>query len=113
VIRDGTVAEDGRIEVQAVVGSVQERTLLDHLYRNPEIVNAKVSTIMDPPFSLVDANEEIERVFPLLTSGSPAVLVEREGCVIGVVTRADLLEFAAHQSRELRTGIRQRTSSTS
>lgn len=106
VIRDGTGTDEGSIEVQAVVGSVQERTLLDHLYRNPEIVNAKVSTIMDPPFSLVDANEEIERVFPLLASGSPAVLVEREGYVVGVVTRADLLEFAAHQSRELRTGAR-------
>jgi predicted transcriptional regulator len=47
---------------------------------------------------VIDANEEIERVFPLLAGGSPAVLVEREGIIEGVFTRADLLEFAAHQS---------------
>ena len=85
------------IEIQAIVGSIQEKTLLDHLYRNPEIVNEPVSSIMDAPFSLVDANEEIERIFPFFSSGSPAILVQREGVLVGVVTRADLLDFAAHQ----------------
>jgi cystathionine beta-synthase len=101
VVRTGSTTNDDHhdatgIEVHAIVGSVQERTLLDRLYRNPEVVSAQVSTIMDAPFSLVDANEEIERVFPLLATGSPAVLVQRDGIVVGVVTRADLLDFAAH-----------------
>jgi cystathionine beta-synthase len=87
------------IEIQAIVGSLQERTLLDHLFRNPEVVGAPVSTIMDAPFNLVDANEEIERVFPLFGSGAPAVLVQREGKLVGVVTRSDLLEFAARQPK--------------
>jgi len=47
----------------------------------------------------VDANEEIERVFPLFGGGAPAVLVQREGKLVGVVTRADLLEFAARQPK--------------
>jgi cystathionine beta-synthase len=97
VLRCGARSADGRIEIQEIVGSLQERTLLDHLYRNPEILSVQVSTIMDAPFALVDANEEIERVFPLLATGSPAVLVQRDGYVVGVVTRADLLEFAALQ----------------
>jgi cystathionine beta-synthase len=87
------------IEIQSIVGSIQERTLLDHLFRNPDIVNQPVSSIMDAPFNLVDANEEIERVFPLFGSGAPAVLVQREGKLVGVVTRSDLLEFAARQPR--------------
>jgi cystathionine beta-synthase len=97
VLRCGARSADGRIEIQEIVGSLQERTLLDHLYRNPDILSAQVSTIMDAPFNLVDANEEIERIFPLLATGSPAVLVQRDGYIVGVVTRADLLEFAAHQ----------------
>jgi cystathionine beta-synthase len=87
------------IEIQSIVGSIQERTLLDHLFRNPEIVSQQVSTIMDAPFNLVDANEEIERVFPLFGSGAPAVLVQRDGSLVGVVTRSDLLEFAARQPK--------------
>ncbi len=87
------------IEIQSIVGSIQERTLLDHLFRNPDIVSQQVSAIMDAPFNLVDSNEEIERVFPLFGSGAPAVLVQRDGKLIGVVTRADLLEFAARQPK--------------
>jgi cystathionine beta-synthase len=100
VVRTGTATSDAnggpaRIEVQSVAGSVQERGLLDHLFRSPEALGAKISTVMDGPFPLVDANEEVERVVPMLASGAPAVLVQRDGAIIGVVTRADVLEYVA------------------
>ena len=82
--------------MQSVAGSVQERGLLDQLFRNPEVLGAKISTVMDGPFPLVDANEEVERVVPMLATGAPAVLVQRDGAIIGVVTRADVLEYVAH-----------------
>ncbi|CAN5519180.1 cystathionine beta-synthase [soil metagenome] len=88
-----------QIEIHSIVGSIQERTLLDRLYENPDVLNAKVTSIMDGPFTLVDASEEIERIFPLISSGSPAVLVQSNGILVGVITRADLLEFAAHQPK--------------
>jgi cystathionine beta-synthase len=98
----GRAAHNGNgthpVPAEAVIGSVQERSLLDCLYRDPEMLSAPVAEIMDGPFCTIDANEEIERVFPLLAGGSPAVLVEREGVIEGVLTRADLLDFAAHQS---------------
>ena len=90
---------DNGIEIQSVVGSIQERTLLDRLYENPDVLKTKVTTIMDGAFNLVDSSEEIERVFPLFSSGASAVLVQREGKLVGVVTRADLLEFAVHQPK--------------
>ncbi len=96
----GQTTQNGTHDVAAdsVVGSVQERTLLDRLYRNPDVLSSKVAEIMDVPFSVIDASEEIERVFPLLTGGSPAVLVQQGGNITGVFTRADLLQFAAHQN---------------
>ncbi|MDQ3694598.1 MAG: cystathionine beta-synthase [Chloroflexota bacterium] len=104
VVRDAILDDDGdgrcSVEVHSVAGSLQERGLLDHLFRNPEVLSAKVSTIMDGPFPLVDGHEEIERVVPMLAAGSPAVLVQRDGLLIGVVTRADVLEYvASHRSR--------------
>jgi cystathionine beta-synthase len=99
VVRGGSLDDDGDgrcdVEVHSVAGSLQERSLLDHLFRNPEVLSAKVSTIMDGPFPLVDGNEEVERVVPMLAAGSPAVLVQRDGLLIGVVTRADVLEHVA------------------
>ncbi|HEU0163510.1 MAG TPA: cystathionine beta-synthase [Thermomicrobiales bacterium] len=96
--RDCLGPEPGEtIEVHGIVGSLQERTLLDHIFRNPEVMNERVSTVMDGPFNLVDANEEIERVIPILAANAPAVLVQRDGVLIGVITRADILDYVAHQ----------------
>ena len=88
------------IEVHAVVGSLQERTLLSAVFRDPEALAAPVSTIMEAPFTLVDASEEVERVMPALASSTPAVLVQREGVVIGVISRADMLEYVSNLRHE-------------
>ena len=99
--RDGTYKPP---DVHAVVGSLQERTLLDQAFRSPEVMNARVGEVMEPSFALVDAAEEVERVFPLLASGSPAVLVQTGGKLTGIITRADLLDFVAHRSEPRRAG---------
>lgn len=83
------------VEVHGIIGSLQERTLLNHIFKNPDVMNARVSEVMDGPFNLVDANEEIERVIPVLAASSPAVLVQRDGILIGVITRADILDYVA------------------
>ena len=79
------------IEVQGIVGSLQERTLLDQIFRDPEVLKRPVSEIMEPAFQLVDAHEEIERVIPMLAEKNPAVLVQRNGELVGIITRADIL----------------------
>ncbi len=79
------------IDVHSIIGSLQERTLLDEIFRDPGVLNQPVREIMGPPFQLVDAGEEIERVIPMLAEKSPAVLVQRHGKLVGIVTRADIL----------------------
>ncbi|MDP9375819.1 MAG: cystathionine beta-synthase, partial [Chloroflexota bacterium] len=64
-------AEGGRFtppDVHEVIGSLQERTLLDQVFRSPEVMTATVGTVMEGPFALVNEHEEVERVFPLLAS---------------------------------------------
>jgi len=83
------------IEVHGIVGSLQERTLLGEVFRDPNVLAQPVSSIMERPFMLVDANEEVERVIPMLASTTPAVVVQRDGIVIGVITRADMLDYVS------------------
>ena len=83
-------------DVHAMVGSIQERNLLERVFRDPSLVDAKVETVMDPPFPLVDVAEEVERVVPALLANNNAVLVEEAGHPIGLITRSDLLDFVAH-----------------
>ncbi len=101
VVRERPVGESGSfvgpVDVPAVVGSISERTLLDRVYRDPDVLTRPVQEVMDTPFGLVDANEEVERVFPLFTGGATAVLVQQAGKVVAVVSSADLLSYVAHQ----------------
>jgi cystathionine beta-synthase len=86
-------AETGAV---ALVGSLQERTLLDRIYRDPGIVGKAVAAAMDPPFGTMAADTPLEVAFEMLLRGDTAIVVLEAETPIGMVTRADLLEFVAH-----------------
>jgi cystathionine beta-synthase len=91
------VREEG-VDVAQFVGGVHETSLLDRIFRDPDALQADVAEVMGPPIGLVEFDAPIELAFETLQHG-PAVLVEKAGQVLGVLTRSDLLEFLAHRSR--------------
>ena len=91
------VREDG-VDVAQFVGGVHETSLLDRIFRDPDALQSDVAEVMGPPIGLVEFDAPIELAFETLQHG-PAVLVEKAGQVLGVLTRSDLLEFLAHRSR--------------
>jgi len=93
------VTELGATALKGVVGSIQERTLLDRIYRDPTVVTTSVSTAMDPPFARVAAGAPIEEAFEALLGGEPALMIVEGEEPVGVITRSDLLEFVAHRGR--------------
>ncbi len=78
-----------------VIGSIRERSLLERIFRNRDALDEEVATAMEPPLPSIEVAESVDRVFADLSSGSPAVVVARAGTPIGVITRADLLEYLA------------------
>jgi cystathionine beta-synthase len=79
-----------------VVGSLQERGLLELVFRNPDSLDDEVAAAMQPPLAAIEANESVDEVFAALTGGSPAVVVASDGRPTGMLTRSDLLEYLAH-----------------
>ena len=82
-----------------VVGSIQERSLLDRVYRDPSVVATPVSTAMDAPFARMPVAAPIEDAFEAILAGEPALMVTDGDEPVGVITRSDLLEFVAQRSR--------------
>jgi len=78
-----------------VIGSIRERGLLERVFRNREALEEDVAEAMEPPLPAVEAGESVEAVFAELSGGSPAIVVARAGAPVGVITRADLLEYLA------------------
>jgi cystathionine beta-synthase len=86
---------DGR----GVIGTLQERTLLDRVYRDPAVVTTAVSAAMDAPLSQVGVDSSLDDAFEPLLRGEQAVLVVEAGKPVAMITRADLLEFVAHRGQ--------------
>jgi cystathionine beta-synthase len=92
------VVRDGSCESLAdVVGSLQDRALLERVFTNPDVLHSDVAEAMQPPLAAVDASTSVDDVFSTLTGGGNAVVVARDGKPVGVLTRSDLLEFLARR----------------
>jgi cystathionine beta-synthase len=92
VVRDGDVGS-----LADVIGSLQDRDLLDRVFKNPDALHEDVAAAMQPPLAAVDARQTLDEVFSTLTGRTHAVVVAQAGKPVGVLTRTDLLEFLAHQ----------------
>ncbi len=92
------VVREPSTEVAQFVGSIQERALLDRVFRDPDALQADVAEVMGPPIRMVESDEPVEVAFAELQR-EPAVLVAKAGRALGILTRSDLLEFLAHRPR--------------
>src|SRR4051794_16316064 len=92
VVRDGDVGS-----LADVIGSLQDRDLLDRVFKNPDALHDDVAAAMQPPLAAVDAAQSLDEVFATLSGRTNAVVVAEAGKPVGVLTRSDLLEFLAHQ----------------
>ena len=92
------VVRDGSCDSLAdVIGSLQDRALLERVFTNPDILNEDVASAMQPPLGAVEASATLDDVFATLSGGANAIVVARDGKPVGVLTRSDLLEFLARR----------------
>ncbi|MBM3677908.1 MAG: cystathionine beta-synthase [Actinobacteria bacterium] len=78
-----------------VVGSIQERSLLDRVFRNADALNEDIAVAMQPPLATVDIHASIDEVFADFSGSASAVVVASLGAPVAILTRSDLLEFLA------------------
>jgi cystathionine beta-synthase len=90
------VRHDPADSLADVIGSIQERGLLERVLRNPDTLNEEVTAAMEPPLRAVEMRDSLDTVFGDLEAGAQAVIVAAEGRPVGVLSRADLLEYLAH-----------------
>lgn len=92
-------ADGNAVRIADIVGSVQEKTMLDRVFREPTLVEERVEKVMEAPFPVVQATEDVERLYGELSSGAAALLAASDERPVSIITKADLLEFVAHQRR--------------
>ncbi len=89
---------DGDVHSLAdVIGSLQDRDLLDRVFKNADALHEDVASVMQGPLGAVEASASVDEIVTALTGGSNAVVVAEAGRPVGVVTRSDLLDYLAHR----------------
>ena len=74
------------------VGSIREGRLMAKLLENRELMQSPVSEVMDRALPVVNEDVGVETAVKYL-KGSPALLVEEYGRIVGIVTRQDVLDI--------------------
>jgi cystathionine beta-synthase len=74
------------------VGGLIEGSLMTRALAQPSLLDRPVREVMEAPFPVVDATFPTDRLGPMLTRESPAALVQRDGKLIGIVSRYDVLQ---------------------
>jgi cystathionine beta-synthase len=82
------VLEDGK-----PVGSIQEVTLARVLHDKSDPGRVTISEIMAKPLPQVDASVHLDEAYRLLLAGNTGVLAVKEGKVLDIVTRIDLIQY--------------------
>jgi cystathionine beta-synthase len=74
------------------VGGLIEGTLMTRALSQPALLDRPVREVMETPFPEVEASTPTDRVGAILTRESPAALVRKDGKLIGIVSRYDVLQ---------------------
>ena len=88
----GREPDPGARERANRVGGLIEGTLMTRALAQPALLDRPVREVMEPPFPVVDAALPIDRLGAMLTRESPAALVRKDGTLVGIVSRYDVLQ---------------------
>jgi cystathionine beta-synthase len=80
------------IENGEAVGGLVEAALMTRALAQPAILDRPVREVMEPAFPVVEHTFPTDRLAPMLTRETPAALVRKDGALVGIVSRYDVLQ---------------------
>lgn len=89
---DSGVTQIPVLEENLSVGSLRESHVLAKLLQDRELLDAKVSVVMDESFPVLEVDTNLAEIKKKLQK-SPAVLIEEFKRITGIITRSDVLDL--------------------
>lgn len=75
-----------------ISGSINESTIFNHLFNNPEAKRDSIESLISAPFPLVDLNTKLEEISKLITKENPAVMVQKDDGNYHIITKQDIIK---------------------
>ncbi|MEP6848447.1 MAG: pyridoxal-phosphate dependent enzyme [Acidobacteriota bacterium] len=92
LMNEGGVTQIPVLEEHRSVGSLRESHILAKLLDDRDLLNAKVSAVMDKSFPVIEMDASLKEIKAKLQK-SPAVLIEDFKRITGIITRSDVLDL--------------------
>ncbi len=83
------------VDAKECVGSLSEGPVMARALADATLLDKPVAEIMQPPFPVIEPDAPLDRVTTLLSRETPAALVRKDGALVGIVTRHDVLRHVA------------------
>jgi cystathionine beta-synthase len=93
VFRQFGISQLPVVESGQMIGAVQEITIVHALHRGMDASKVPLRDVMARPMPQVDTGVLLEEVYRILLAGNPAVIVQRDGRLADLITRADLMDY--------------------
>ena len=75
-----------------IVGSISENGLFQKIFKEPEVKNASIRSVLEKAYPLVEFNTPLEKISSLINKENGAVLSKDEGGNYHIITKYDILQ---------------------
>ena len=94
LMREHDISQVPVLDTGKPVGGVLDHELMTSVMERPVLVDSPISSLMGPSFPVVNIDVLVDDVIKQLKSQKhPAVLVEEDQKIVGILSRYDLIEF--------------------
>lgn len=80
------------VENNQFVGSLTDNVLYQHIIDNPDLKNARVKEVMQPPFPIVDVQTSLDEIARLINKDNNAVLTKDFLGDYHIITKYDIIQ---------------------
>jgi predicted transcriptional regulator len=93
LMRENAVSQLPVIKNGKQIGVLLETSIMSEVIESPKALNKKAKEVMKEGLPSVDPKANVKDVYELIKEGHPAVLVEKEGNILGIITKIDLISY--------------------
>lgn len=95
VMEEHNVSQLPVMDAGRMIGSLSESGLMARAFKDRGALDRPCREVMEPPFPRAQADQSVQKAIDILAKEGNAVVVEEKGSPAGILTRYDVVRFAA------------------